>query len=538
VFELGVDSLMSIQLANRLAIDLGLALPSTLIMEYPSIQQLAEQLADELTLHATNASKPNHLKHADTAEVIPTNTMTTDAAVAWDIYDWFPQSYIQQLYYGWHEAAENKSFMNMNFVVRIRSVINSEHLQTATQMLLDRHADLRLVYDRQNGQPVQKARRHQPAFFVAQTIDCATWEEARPALLQASRQPFDLRHDSTMRVYLFSRTPDDHILLIVRHHIINDRTSAAIVLDELFTLYHAQATDTLVPAPAAPSYFEFLHWHNTMLASEQGQQLWQYWQQQLSGPLSVLDLPTDYPRHAKNRHHGGLVNFQLPATLVNSLRQLAKTHGVTLYAAMLTAFKLLLHFHTGQRDILVDTSMINRTHQQFEQTIGQLSIMHTLRTQIPAAVSFPVLLKTVQQTVWDALKHQSYPSQLLLERLAMPKSYVYNRPGQVLFNLVSSNLTQASLPSLGRGKLVLEPTRIIPSGSAGTFHEINTQLLEQEDGTITGHINYETDLYKLSTIEGLMRRYEVILQRLVADPQQTVTDLQNHYATCQDKEVA
>ena len=425
VFEIGVDSLMSIQLANRLAIDLGLALPPTLIMEYPSIHKLACQLAHELTQHSTSDSTHNTSSLTNTPRA-----MTADQSVSWDIYDWFPQSYIQQLYYGWHEAAENKAFMNMNFVVRIRSVINSEHLQTATQMLLDRHADLRLIYDRQHGKPVQKARKYQQAFFVAQTIDCPDWEEARATILEASRQPFDLRHDATMRVYVFSRTPNDHILLIVRHHIVNDRTTAALVLDELFTLYHAQQSSTPLPPSTAPSYFEFLQWHNAMLDSEQGEQLWQYWQQQLREPLTLLDLPTDYPRHAKNRHFGGVVNFQLSATLVNNLRQLAKANGATLYAAMLTAFKLLLHFHTGQHDILVDTSMINRTQQQFEKTTGQLSIMHTLRTHIPTAAHFPELLKTVQQTVWDALKHQSYPSQLLIERLQTPTGYVYNRPGQ------------------------------------------------------------------------------------------------------------
>ena len=76
---------------------------------------------------------------------------------------------------------------------------------------------------------------------------------------------------------------------------------------------------------------------------------------------------------------------------------------------------------------------------------------------------------------------------------------------------------------------MLEPTQIIPSGSAGTFHEINTQLLEQASGEVTGHINYETDLYNKSTIEALMHRYKIILQQLVADPQQALADLQNHH---------
>jgi len=175
---------------------------------------------------------------------------------------------------------------------------------------------------------------------------------------------------------------------------------------------------------------------------------------------------------------------------------------------MMAAYQVLLHVLTGQTEILVDTSMINRTQERFEKTIGQLSIMHTIRTRIFAEVEFSKLLKQVQKTLWDALKHQGYPSQLLTESLQLPQGAVHNRPGQVLFNLVAEN-SQLSLGQLGQYGLTLQSTDIIPAGSAGTFHEINTQFLQKGEKLI-GHINYETDLYKQSTMQTLMDRYKVI----------------------------
>jgi hypothetical protein len=67
--------------------------------------------------------------------------------------------------------------MNMTFVTRVRSIINSEILQSALQMLIDRHAALRLVYDRQNNIPMQKVQKIPKAFFEENKVACQTWKK-------------------------------------------------------------------------------------------------------------------------------------------------------------------------------------------------------------------------------------------------------------------------------------------------------------------------------------------------------------------------
>ncbi len=507
LFDAGMDSLMSIQLANRLSMSLGIQLPATLAMEYATVNKLTQHVTQ---LYDSNCQ----------------SVITESSYVTWDIYDWFPQSPIQQLYYDWHTAAVNKSFMNMNFIVRVRSVINKKNLQAALQMLLDRHPDLRLVYDRQHGIPMQKALREQEAFFVAKQISCTHWDEAKDKIRQASREPFDLHADAMLRVYLFSRADDDHMLLIVHHHIISDRTTAALTIDEWLMLYQAIQSDSPVPSVTVPAYFEFLEWHNGLLNSAEGEQMQAYWRQQLSGEPEPLKLPTDFPRqYPRNRHYGAAYRVEIDAGLTASLQQLAQHENVTLYTVMMAAYQVLLHVLTGQRDILVDTSMINRTQERFEKTIGQLSIMHTIRTRIFAEATFSKLLKQVQKTLWDALKHQGYPSRLLTESLQLPQGFVHNRPGQVLFNLVAEN-SQLFLGQLRQYGLALQSTDIIPAGSAGTFHEINTQFLQKGEKLI-GHINYETDLYRQSTIQTLMDRYKVILRQVTTNPDQTIAVLRH-----------
>jgi len=47
-FDMGMDSLLALDLKNRLQDDLGLSLPSTLTLEYPTVMGLAEYLNQQI----------------------------------------------------------------------------------------------------------------------------------------------------------------------------------------------------------------------------------------------------------------------------------------------------------------------------------------------------------------------------------------------------------------------------------------------------------------------------------------------------------
>ncbi len=69
--NLGLDSLMSLEIRNRLEASLGLRLPATLVWRYPTVAALVEHLAERLQLPITNkAEQPRDEAAALEAEIV------------------------------------------------------------------------------------------------------------------------------------------------------------------------------------------------------------------------------------------------------------------------------------------------------------------------------------------------------------------------------------------------------------------------------------------------------------------------------------
>jgi len=508
-FSMGMDSLMSIQLSNKLSKKLSISLIPTLALEYHTIDKLYNHLLDMI-------DEPN-------------DTNNSNLPISLDIYNWFPQSYIQQLYYRWNEEAENKSFMNLPFIMRVSSFIDSEVLETSLQMLIDRHSSLRLIYDTFDNIPMQKVQKSQKASLELKTVDCKNWDEVQDDIIRATKELFNLQEGPVLRAHLFSRNEKDHILLIVMHHIVADATAQSVLIDELFTLYNSNKVNAPISLETTNAYLEFIEWSKTMIHQSKGLKSFDYWHKQLSGNIELLNLPTDYPRRVKNRHYGDFYSFELSSKLTKDLQQLAKNETVTLYALMLTIYKLLLYFYTEQNDILIDTNMLNRPQSRFSKTVGKFSTILTIRTSISKNMNFKELLKEVQKTLWKALEHQSYPLELLKEKLNRPTGPVYTQFSQVWFNLLPLRIFQSSHPlfdptnkeRITIGDITLEPTNILPEW-LGSWYEIETQLIETED-KILGYTKYDTDLYNKTTIKQFIYNYESLLEKIVNNPEKPIS---------------
>ena len=106
--------------------------------------------------------------------------------------------------------------------------------------------------------------------------------------------PFDLEQGPFIRVQLFERSGNHHVLLFVAHHIALDFWAFDLLFDELELLYCQEITGEKAKLPAAKvSYTDFVLWQEQILDGEEGERLWEYWHEKLDGKLPVLNLPTN-----------------------------------------------------------------------------------------------------------------------------------------------------------------------------------------------------------------------------------------------------
>ena len=431
------------------------------------------------------------------------------------------------------QFAPESSIYNVSFAARIRSDVDIPALRCAFQALVDRHPSLRTTIAVHSGKPVQQIHEHQPVHF--EETDASTWgaDELQTRLVKETQRRFDLERGPVMRVSLFTRSAQEHILLLVIHHIVVDFWSLAVILYELGVLYAAKKAGR--PAALPPldlQYTDFVRWQTEMLASPAGERLWDYWKKQLAGPLPVLNLPTDRPRPPIQMFRGAQHDFTLNDELARQLRALAKAERVTLYMVLLAAFELMLYYHSGQEDILVASPMAGRSRAEFEGLVGFFANPVVLRANLSGNPTFRALLGQVRQTVLAALEHQDYPTLRLVQRLRPPRDLSRSPLCQTMFVLDKPHwVAEQAVPSFARGETGLRMDlggfvmESIPLERRAATLDL-VMLIIETTGSLSASIRFNTDLFDAATIARMAGHFHALLESVIRNPSAAIGDLE------------
>ncbi|MFD4504153.1 amino acid adenylation domain-containing protein, partial [Streptomyces sp. NPDC058457] len=497
-FALGGDSLHAIRLVSRIRGELGVDLSVTAVFDHPTVATLAEATG--------NAAVRPALVPAVRPHVIPLSPAQHRM--------WF------------HSRLDGGSAAYvLPVAVCLTGALDPAALKEALGDLFDRHEALRTVFPERDGEPHQvilPAGRVRPELPVEHVADL------EPELRAAAFVRFDPTVDVPLRARLFAAGPDEHVLLLTLNHIGTDGWSMQPLTRELRQAYTARlAGEAPRFAPLPVQYADYTLWQRELLGDPRdpaglaARQL-EFWRRTLDGAPAELELPTDFPRPPVAGTRGGVVPVDLRPELHASLVRLARATRTSVPMVLQAAVATLLTRVGAGTDIPLGTTAAGRTDAALDGLIGFFVNTLVLRTDTSGDPTFLALLDRVREGALAAYEHQDVPFDQVVEAVNPDRSLSRHPLFQTMLTMENAGGYRFTLPGL------IARAEEIPATTAK--FDLLFGFTEQygTDGApsgLTGRLEFAADLFTPATAELLARRFTALLTQALANPKQTLGDL-------------
>ncbi len=432
-----------------------------------------------------------------------------------------PLSYFQERLWFMEKWEPGKATYNLCQAYHLAGRLNVRAMEESLNAVIERHEILRTSFGADEGRPSQiiaPVLRLQLPIVDLRTLP-ETEKNATSIYLaqEEARRSFDLTQGPLLRVLLVQLADDEQLLILTVHQMVCDGWSIRILLSEFWTSYEAICRDK---SPALPTLFaqysDFAIWQRQLLNEDWLLSQIAFWQETLRGTLPVLALPNDYPRPAVESFRGSRVLFVLPESLTNSLNELARQEEVTLFVTLMAAFKILLYRYSGQDDSIVAFPIANRRWGEATGLIGFFVNTLVARTVIFGKLTFKDFLLRVRDVCYAAYTNQDLPFEKLVEVLRPLRDLSRNPVFQVMFTFQNMPVTYAVPPELSSTAISIDN---------GTSKVDLTLSLAERDSQLIGLFEYSTDLFDRDHIERMARHFQILIESIVADPDQSIATL-------------
>ncbi|HKR12635.1 MAG TPA: amino acid adenylation domain-containing protein [Pyrinomonadaceae bacterium] len=433
-----------------------------------------------------------------------------------------PTSIDQERLWFIEQLQPGNSAYNIFSASRIKGPLNAALMERVVNELIARHEVLRTTFTVVDDQPMQVIHPRMEITLTPVDLQSLPVEEREQEALrlvtETFSQPFDLEKGPLVRVGLLRLAEDDHVLHSNMHHAVTDRWSGAIFEQETGLLYEAFANNRPSPLPELPiQYADYAIWQRSMAESEIYRRQAEYWTRRLIGLPFVLEVPIDFPRPPIQNFRGARVYTRYSRRLLDALRELSRREGVTMFTLALAAYKALLYRYTAQETVLVGTTFANRNRPELQNMVGYLLNLIVLSTDLSGNPTFREVLRRERATVLEGFANQDLPFGKLVQELR-PVQDASRNP------IVQHSLIYLDFPELTVMETLGLTARHLDIDNGASRFDMTLAMTETEQGYEVD-IEFPTDLYRRERIERMTSHLESILESIVVDPAQRLSEL-------------
>ena len=411
----------------------------------------------------------------------------------------------------------NRSY-NLSLSLNFFGRLNRSALKAAIDQLLVRHESLRSTFSG-NGDfiSIDKNLEKNLSFEDLALLP----EHQQDKVLEEfyrdnARTRFNFVDGPLVKFTLFKKTADSHILNLTVHHIVCDRWSLGVILEEFSACYSAIVKGQKPKLPNGPAFSQYALDTSRFEKSQEYSAIEKYWLDQYKDFTAELILSADFPRPTKKTYNSSRHDLFLDPKLVNQINELGHQSGCSFVQITMTALEVLLYKITGKQDLVVGLPVAGQATAGLTSLVSHSTNLLPLRSHVDGELSFIAYVQSRKSEILDDLEHQHFTFSDILPRLSLRHNASTTPLIQLVLNNDMGMGDQISFHGLTH-KVSIDPKPF-------ETHEIFINLTGSNE-LVSFQCSYNTDLFLPETIKGMMSSFRQVLEQITMDPEIKIKDV-------------
>jgi amino acid adenylation domain-containing protein len=420
------------------------------------------------------------------------------------------------------QSRPDQTAYNMLFTINLEGITASQNIKKALELTIQKHDVLHSRFKTENNSPVREILDDYTLDFSVLDFSIFSKEEQinNEAALKNDllNRNINLSEDHLISFRLVKYSNQKQILFVPVHHIVFDGVSINLFTTDFYNAYNqiiaSQNQESNTSFQLEYSYSDYEQWFKKNYFNGSFSKSEEFWKKKLENGNYFLNFPIDTVRPKIQSYEGKNKELVIEGSILQKLEAFNKTHKLTSFITLLAVFKTILHRYTNENDILVGVPFANRANKGTDSIIGLFVNTVVFRTEFTPETTFIDLVKAIKNYTFEAIEHQNYPFEKVVEKLNPERSISYNPLFQVMF-AYHDKLKDFT----AEDGTVLQVNEI---QNQSCKFDLDIEAQENKDSIVV-NFNYNTSLFEAFTIESIMQQFLYLLEEAVTIPENPIT---------------